>query len=63
MWVQELPDSSYALYKNRNLGLGHTCGSKSCLIRVMRFTKILYHDVDSPNTPKGAQRVFWLQVG
>ena len=46
-----------------SLGLGHTCGSKNCLIRVVRFIKILYYNVDSPNAPKGAPRVFWLQVG
>ena len=39
---------------DRSLRLDHTFGSKSCLVQVMHFTKIVHHDVDSPNAPRGA---------
>ena len=35
----------------RSLGLDYTWGSRSCLIRVVHFTKMLCHDMDSSNTP------------
>ena len=38
----------------RSLGLGHNCGFRSCLVRVVCFIKMLCHNMDSPNGPRGA---------
>ena len=38
---------------DRSLELDHIYISRNCIIRVMCFTKILCHDLDSPNAPKG----------
>ena len=37
-------------YIVRSTGLGHTYRFRSCLVWIMRFAKILCHDVDSLNT-------------
>ena len=38
----------------RSPKLGQTCGSRSCLVRVVCFAKILCHDMNSLNAPRSA---------
>ena len=47
----------------RSFGLDHTCEFKSCIVRVMRFIKILCRAVDNPNAPKSApgHEFYWFK--